>query len=241
MPFLRLRTYAVFLLLLLLPVLIADAQPAGLPDIREWLGRDELAAPYRIISDKIIRVFEDAGGRDIPLEPLFDKLKEGAAKRIPAEDLAAYLAEEGHRLFRAREAVNASGLVPPGVRIDTGLLKSSAMALLSGISDENLYAVLFAARDSGRGLSAALEFLPALVRMEAVASLPPDEISPLASALFSGRVPVRSYGSLVSLYLRASAGRIPSDVIIRLMTDILAVGGGIIQIERELARRLRNP
>ena len=164
-------------LLCLFP-LFAAADAPDLKAVETWLEGTPRAREYRGGKERILGIFRDADGRDIPLELLFDKLKEGTSKRIPPEDLIARLAEEGFRLYMAREAVHASGLVPAGSGIGTALLRNASLAMLSGLSEGTLYAVLSAATESGKGPEGAGEFLSAFVRMHAVASFSPEHAGP---------------------------------------------------------------
>lgn len=216
------------------------AEELGVREILSWLSAAEEAAPYR--GDvRYGAIFEKAKDEGVPLILLFEKLKEGIAKRISPPVLVRFLGEEGLRLALARSLVSSSSVEVRGSEEELALLKSCSISLSNGIDRAVLKEVLRAAALSRKGATGAVGFLPVLIRMREVGEIPSELAGPFASAVFSGRLPETEYGPLVSLYFKAVAGRLSTETTLKLMIDTLKTGGGIIQIERELSRRIRRP
>jgi hypothetical protein len=62
----------------------------------------------------------------------------------------------------------------------------------------------------------------------------------LGDTLVRSRLATASYASISSLFVKARARRMNNDEITDIFTGIVKQGGGIVQIEQELERRLRN-
>jgi hypothetical protein len=226
--------------LLFLPGTVFGADPAW-AEISAWLRSEPKAESYRGGEARLREIFEEAVRREAPAGILFEKLKEGAAKQVSPEIIIQVLRDEIRHLVSARAVIRSSGLSAADPDSAAGLLKICSLALRGGLSEAALLEVLRAAAESGKGPSGAVELVPLLIRMQGIEPLPSGLIGPFCLALFSGRLPAAQYGSLVSLYLKAAAGKVSGGVTIRLMTDILKTGGGIVRIERELTRRIKKP
>lgn len=210
-------------------------------EISAWLQGEPQAEYLRGEEPRIREIFAEARSRSVPGEILFERLKEGAAKRAAPEVLLRSLREETERLAAARRIILSAGPAISAAAREISLLKTSSLALRGGFSEKSLFEVLRAASDSGKGPAGAIELLPLLIRMQGIEPLPEASVGAFGLALFSGRLPPAQYGSLLSLYLKAAAGKLAGDVTLRLMADILRTGGGLVQIERELTRRIKRP
>ncbi|MCX7786636.1 MAG: hypothetical protein N2442_02920 [Spirochaetes bacterium] len=184
-----------------------------------------------------MHVFESASSEGLPLDLLFDKLKEGMAKQVPFSRLLSVLEGEAVRLAKVR------GILQDGfgkeVEKDPLFLqgmKVGSLALLSGFPEEGLKVVC----KPQIGIQKMVTLVPPLVEMHRIDSLPTQPLAYFVQTLSDSSIPSAQYGSFISLYLKATANRIPPPDTLRLMGDILKAGGGILQIERELARRTKR-
>lgn len=223
--------------LLLVPLVQTFPQEITPDTVRGWLKTEPMATPYRDLAPSIVQVFEAAQSEGLPLELLFDKLKEGAAKRVPPGRLKPVLEGELNRLLDVRKVLEEG--FGKDVRKDPFFLqgmKVGSLALLSGFPIEGLNIVCA----SIIGMEKMISLVPPLTEMHRVEALPLQPLSSFARALSTSSIPPAQYGTFVSLYLKAVAGRIPPADTLRIMTDVLKAGGGILQIERELARRWKR-
>ena len=208
------------------------------PDtVRAWLHTEPMATPYQDLAPSIVQVFEAARSDGLPLELLFDKLKEGAAKKVPSGRLKPALEGELNRLLQVRKVLQEG--FGKDVTKDPFFLqgmKVGSLALRSGFPEEGLRIVC----TPSMGLEKMVSLLPPLAEMHRIETLPLQPLSSFVQALSASPIPPSQYGTFVSLYLKATAGRIPPQDTLRIMTDVLKAGGGILQIERELARRSRK-
>ncbi len=233
-----LKTAFIIALIAVLPLSVFS-EPAG-RDILSWLASEPLAAPYRNDEPRISALLSEAESRKVPLGILFDKLKEGASKRVPPRTLVKFLEEEKNRLLVIEELVRASNF-DPGPDGGKDLFKTCSIALLNGLESDTLRTALKEAGKRGRSREDLTELVSVLLRMKEVHPADSESIAAFVSAVFEGKVPASQYGTFVSLYMKAVAGRSSPGTILRIMTDVMRAGGGTLQIERELTRRTRLP
>lgn len=216
-----------------------QAFPQGItPDtVRAWLQAEPIAAPYRELTSSLVQVFETASTEGLPVELLFDKLKEGVAKKVPPTRLRSVLEGEVGRLLKVRQILqDGFGTDVARGPLFLQAMKIGSLALLSGFPEEGLQVVC----SSGADIEKMVSMVPLLVEMHRVAALPVPSLAHFVQALSGSTIPSAQYGTFVSLYLKAIAGRIPPADTLRIMGDVLKAGGGILQIERELARRMKK-
>ncbi len=222
---------------LLLPLVSVFPQGITPDTIQTWLQSEPIAMPYREVAPSILQEFNSASAERLPLELLFDKLKEGVAKKVPPARLKAVLEGEVSRLLKVRKILQ-DGFGKEVERDPFFLqgMKVGSLALLSGFPEEGLKLVC----SPQIGMEKMVSLVPPLVEMHRIDSLPLQPLAYFVQAVSASTIPSAQYGSFVSLYLKASASRIPPAETLRIMGDILKTGGGILQIERELARRTRR-
>ncbi len=220
-----------------LPVEGVFSQSVTLDQVRMWLQTEPVAIPYQDLSPDLLQVFDSAASVGIPLELLFDKLKEGMAKKVPFSRLKPVLEGELARLVKVRKLLEeVYGRDVEREPLYLQGMKVGSLALLSGFPQEGLSIVY----SQVKGLERIVSLLPPLLEMHRIAPLPFQALPSFLQALRESSLPPSQYGTFVSLYLKAIAGRIPPIDILQIMTDVLHAGGGVLQIERELSRRTKR-
>ncbi|GAB4373869.1 MAG: hypothetical protein Kow009_09620 [Spirochaetales bacterium] len=159
------------------------------------------------------------------------------AKRVPPGRLRSVLEREAERLSKVRWILqDRFGKDVEKDPCFTQAMKIGSLALLSGFPEAGLEAVC----SSATGIEQMVRMLPPLVEMHRIEALPVPSLAHFVQALSGSTIPSAQYGTFVSLYLKAIAGRIPPADTLRIMGDVLKAGGSVLQIERELARRIKK-
>ncbi len=211
--------------------------------VLNWFATDQRAVRYRQYEKEIEEILERAQEHRVTLELLFEKLKEGATKGVTWEKLSKALSSQYESVTKAEEIVaNAEGVHGKGKSKEhDSLVKHTSLFLDGGLDPALVVAPLLAASLSAHGdtgrFTAACEML---IEIGSFGVENRKTLYALGDALVRSRLSEASYASISSLFVKARARGMDSDEIAALFSGIVKRGGGIVQIEQELERRLRN-
>lgn len=223
-----------------LSIAILFGEEEVMPDtVETWFSLDAKAFPYHSLSSQIIIFFERAKADGIPLLPLFEKLKEGASKRVSGAQLVSGLEQEKNRLVLAKDILH-KGI--PASRLWVGkreerMLKNISAFLSAGLSRELIENILVILLRQSMEPEQVVPLCALLVELYSVGSMEDESAFGLVEELLSSRYPASGYGALFSFFLKAKSLRMADTEIVSLMRGILKRKGGIIQMEQELNRR----
>jgi hypothetical protein len=230
-------------ILILLWGILSALRPGGgvsqeltLEEIQNWLKIDSQMARYQEAAPEILRIFQTAQDESLPLILLLDKVKEGSAKRVPPSRLLKTLEEERQRIALVHRMLEKIPLQIPDQDRKNQILKTCSIALLGGFSLEGLEQLFTLVPPYEKALALVLP----LMEMNRIAPIPMNSLERFLPVITKSSITESQYGTFVSLYLRAIAGKVPPEEVLRLMSDVIASGGGILQVERELTRRIKK-
>lgn len=235
----RSKTAVLFpLLLLVAAVLVHGAEEA---EVRSWFRSESRARPYIGMEAEIVGLFTEAESRGLPAQALLGKLKEGAAKSIDPKRLLAGLKDELARLTAAQGILERAWTAFADAASRQSALKDMSVYLLGGVGVEVLEGVLAQAALLQRGYADAIACCDALWKLREMSSVDDTGLLRIGRALLGSRVPPSGYKTVPSLFLRAKVQKVAeSDILDDIVLKTLESGGGLIQMEEELARRARK-
>lgn len=227
-------------LLLLLPSIFLFAD--GIEDeCILWFDTAPEAAAYGTIQADILDILVEAEASGIPGQLLLSKMKEGAVKGVPPARLVTALKKERDRLLRALDIIEAAGYSPAEDGASTEQsLKMISIILRDNGSSRLLEGVLYEAHRNNRSLSDGTAACGAVFQVGKVTGLSEDQLLSLGTALFDGSLPSSAYNAVVSIFLKARAGRISEEEALDILIEVFGAGKGLIQLEREINRRVQR-
>jgi hypothetical protein len=219
-------------LLLALLFLGLGAAPAGGDEISSWFAADPRARAYQAAQAEIEDLANAARLHNVPLGPILDKLREGASKGADTERLLAALRETIDRLARARGIFEQAGASGSGEDV-----QALSLLLLRGLPEEVARGLVAYGRQAGRGMPAIRAACGAVTGLLGVEALENRDALKVGALLLGSRLPLPAYGSLASLYLKASAaGMEDSEILNDVIIGTLESGGGVVAMDEKINR-----
>ena len=254
--------FVICIFLLLIPILFTGADQDSVQQALDaWFaGRPESAA-YNSIKNELYTLFSRAYTLTIPLTILFERLQEGASKRIPAQKLLKALEEEVERLYKILVMINEidslsllQGEVSfftslgtesgPGEKgdeeIHTNLIHQLSIFNRSGISVRSMSSLFSLALETEKSKGAMFLVLHGLIKIPGLGNLDDEETTDLGTALLKSTLSPESYGTISSIYVKGRTYQLNYSTITEIVIDVLNRGGGLVQIEQEIIRRGRK-
>lgn len=225
------------LLCALLPLLaLAAAAQAGLS---EWYSSSPAARRYKPMEAELAALMAEAESRGIPSELILSRLAEGAEKRVAPERLAAALRGdiEAYASVLAILAESAPGAASGPLR--ASLLGRGGMVLRAGLPGELFKAVLGQAVAKGIEPGRAIDALLAVAAAGSRLGLDAGSQESLALSLALSKEKSERFSLLSSLFLRGQAGKMGPRELVSLAISVFDSGGGFLQLEGEITRRLK--
>lgn len=209
--------------------------------IGSWFNNSRQAKPYNDIKEPILSLFARSEQRGVPSSLLLDKLKEGAAKRIPEQRLLAALSQELDRLTRAQQIIESTGyeVDVEGTEYKEHL-KLIVIMIRGGLSEIHIQNVLEFAEHIHKPLTAGIAACEALLQLNQIATLQEEQLLDVGKALLDSSLPTSGYASVTSIFIKARALKIRDKETVAILQRVLDQGGGLIQLEREINRRGRR-
>ncbi len=232
-PFLSIRAIAIFLL-------CTVSVPVSAGEIDRWFDTDSRASDYTAIRGELVVLADalDRGG--IPVDLLVDRLDEGSAKKVKAPKLLEALRKDGDDLLflgslyvRRYPVLSAD---EPGKRV---ALVVGSLILRSGIDRDDLEKCLPDSRTDVHVVQRNLEALLAVALVHRRSPLGPGQLLRLTQAIASSSEKSDRFQTLSSLFVRGRAGGIRESEIAELVIGTFGRGGGFVQAENEITRRIR--
>jgi hypothetical protein len=219
--------------LLSLLFLLLLAVPAAGDELTSWFDGDPRARAYQAVETELRELFAEAREREVPIDPLIDKLREGAAKRVDAQRMLDAVGETIDRLARARFVLEQTA-----GEVSESLEDLQAVSLLlRGLSEELTVELIAFGLEKGRDMRAIRAAGDAITRLRSIAELEEGETLKVGTLLLTSKVPVFAYGSLPSIYLKGrTAGLAEREILDEVIIETLASGGGIIAMHTKIDR-----
>jgi hypothetical protein len=221
----------------LMPVLIlagASADP-----LSDWFAGSEAAVRYEPIHPELSSILADAERRSIPAELLLMRIAEGAKKRVSPEKLLPALSLDVDNYAFALSIISKSTPGEPSPRDKVDLLARSGMALRSGMDAAVFERVLSRVAGSAAALRRGINALVAVAAVDSRMPLDGESKERLALSLASSKEDEGKYSLLSSLFVRGRTGRIGARDLVSIAVSVLDSGGGFLQLENEITRRLK--
>ena len=182
-----------------------------------------------------------AEAASVPVQPLLDKIKEGAAKGIQPARLLQAAEDELDRLNFAGELLDRYVKPPLSPNRSASAAKDISIVLLGGLSRPMLERLFTAAQLEGKTVETTFQALHTLLEIASVSDLAEEELSQLGEQPYSqAALPAGGYDSLVSVFLKAGSRRLSGRETVEIIREVLSRGGGLLQIEGEMNRRSRR-
>jgi len=218
---------------------LAIAMAAAAEPLADWYAASPRAAAYLSVRSELAALLADCEAEGVPVELLMARLAEGAGKRVEPERLVSVLRADLSRYAVVKALVAKHYPGEMGGKRLAGLLERGGMAQRSGL-DAGQFGAMVAA-SSARGADAGRAMDAILAVAAAQASVPLDDDSKVALAValaLSGESPER-YSQLTSLLLRGRAGKLQTSELVAMIVGVLGKGGGFLQVDREITRRIK--
>jgi hypothetical protein len=141
---------------------------------------------------RFLEVVAEAKRRDLPVEPVLDKVKEGLAKRVPPDRILSAASRVSRDLAAARDLIQQAerdGVRVENARARTEALEEVAEALGGGVSAQELEKLVRQVASSSRraeGMSLLEEVVDATEDLASMGLAPPDAAATVAAALTQG-------------------------------------------------------
>jgi hypothetical protein len=219
--------------LLSLLFLLVLTVPATGDELSSWFDADPRARAYAVVEAELQGLIDAARMEKVPIGPLIDKLREGAAKQVAPQRLLDAVGETIDQLARARSVLEeASG---NSWKNEADILAVSL--LLRDLPDELAGELIAFGLGRGREMRSIRAAGDAITRLRSIAELEDGEALRVGTLLLDGSVPAFAYGSLPSVYLKAKAsGLSENEILDEVIIGTLESGGGIIAMRVKIGR-----
>lgn len=231
----RARIVPVFVLCFLM--LAAGAAASRGDELAEWYRSDPRAATYVGARDELSRIFSQAGQQHIPAALLTDRLREGAAKRVPADRMTGALRADVEVLSRASRIVSRAGLggnlLSPGASDEE--LREVGIYLRAGLPDRLISELLSGGSGVRGGRESALAACGAIMDLRAVAPVEDADSLQIGRLLIASGMQPSGYSSLALVYgLGMSRGMSRDNLVHDVIINTLSMGGGVAIMNQKI-------
>jgi hypothetical protein len=217
---------------------VAGASPSWCDELSGWYRSDPRAAAFAGVHDELGRIFSQARRQHIPETLLAARLREGAAKRVPADRMVSALRADLELLVRARLLVARAGgggtfLSARGV--SDGTLKEVGIYLRAGLPDHLIGELLSAGSGIRGGTESALAACEAILDLRAVAPIEDADSLQIGKLLMASGMQPSGYSSLALVYgLGMSRGLSQDHLVHDVIINTLSTGGGLAIMNQEI-------
>jgi len=150
------------------------------------------------------------------------------------------LNEELDRLVLARTILQNEEIQFSSKGAYQDALREISLLLLNGFSGEFVSRLLTFSMSQDKGIEGVLAAGCSLLLISAAGSLSEEQLFNLGKALLSSRFSPAGYPYVASLFIKASVNQVKPAELLTPVIRILEQGGGLIQLERELRRRMKR-
>jgi hypothetical protein len=227
----KLRSVALLALLFLMAGLSAQGSS---PD---WYASSGLSGRYDGVKAELEALISSAERAGIPREILLARMVEGGEKRVDPAKLVLALTRD---LDNYSKVLSVIATLPAGQARDrTSLIEGGGIALRSGMAFGTFQRVLLTAAGKGVAPRRAIDALIAVAAVDSRLALDDESEGRLALSLACSTEKAERFSSLSSLFVRGKAGKIGNKDLVSLAVSILDGGGGFLELEREIIRRIK--
>lgn len=205
--------------------------PLFCESIEEWFGGNLQAKPYSGIRDELLKLVDETAQNGVPPEIMYERIKEGASKKVAQQKLLEAMRSDADN-FLFILSIYKSDLpdILSSDKAKSDYLKRGGLILRSGLS-RGVFGKVTGRRD-----------IDALLAVAAVHTRSPlDEANVLAltKALSQSREKEERFSSLSALFLRGRSAGITQTEITAIVIRTFNQGGGFLQVENEISRRIK--
>jgi len=209
-------------------------------NLHKWIKTDRKGKRYSGYGEILSKLLKRAVKENIPAVLLMDKIREGAAKRIPPQRLITAVKNELTRLKTAKAIVYRQNIKPENEDQYANRLKHISILLLGGIKDKTITGLFNLMAETKRTADDILAACDVLVEFNSINLLAQDDLYGVGKALLFSRLKASTFSGISSIYLNARAKRIKTEDILTIIKNTLTNGGGIIQLDQEISNRGRH-
>jgi hypothetical protein len=209
-------------------------------ELSSWLQKNPQGKAYQNAEENLNRVIESTEKEGLPTEILMTRMREGAAKKIPEDLLVNALNEELDRLVLAKTILQNEEIQFSSKGAYQDALREISLLLLNGFSGEFVSGLLTFSVSQDKGIEGVLAAGCSLLLISGTGHLSEEQLYNLGKALLSSRFSPAGYPSVASLFIKASVNQVEPVELLAPVIRILEQGGGLIQLERELRRRMKR-
>ena len=228
------RRLALALLLSALMLAAAQSEP-----LSGWFAKSASAGMYEPIRGELSSMLADAGERGVPLDLMMTRIAEGAEKRVPPGKLVLALRKDLDNFALVISMVVRTVPGAASTKEWPDLLARGGMALRSGMDTSTFENVLAASAAKGVETRRAIDALIAVAAVDSRLPLGGEGKRALALGLASSTEKEARFSLLSSLFLRGKSGKLGTRDLVAIAVSTLDSGGGFLQLENEITRRLK--
>lgn len=215
--------------------LLADLSAQG--SSPDWYASSGLSGRYDGVKAELQALVSSAERAGIPPELLLARMVEGGEKRVDPARLVLVLTRDLDNYSKVLSVLSALPAVQ--TRDKASLIEGGGIALRSGMAFETFRRALLTAAGKGVSPRRAIDALIAVAAVDSRLALDDESEGRLALSLACSAEKVERFSSLSSLFVRGKAGKIGNQDLVGLAVSILDGGGGFLELEREIIRRIK--
>jgi len=217
---------------------LAIAAAAGDP-LSGWFDTSPSAGRYESVRQELVSIVAEATGRGVPAELMASRVAEGAEKRVAPEKLVTALRKDLADYSAILSVFARTMQAAPEGRTRAELLSRGGLALRAGMDIETFERAFAGALRKGAAPRRAVDALVAVAAVDSRMPLDGESEAALAASLASSAEKEDRFSQLASLLLRGKAGRLATRDLVVLAVSVFDSGGGFLQLESEISRRLK--
>ncbi len=219
--------------------LTAASLPLVAGELDQWFTIDPRSSAYMPIRADLANLADTLLREGIPESLLIERLDEGSAKRIaPSRLLEALRLDVENLRYLGALYQRRYPLLAADAQAKKESLVIGSLILRSGISRDDIERSL-PLSEAGGTVRRSLEALLSVAAVQRRSPLVPAQIPRLTQALVSSSEKEERFPALSSLFLRGRAGALRESEIAELVISVLGRGGGFVQAENEITRRIK--
>jgi len=213
-------------------------------ELSQWYSENPKAESYREVRSQLEDIFAKAKVNQIPPELVLEVLHEGAAKNVSPARLAAGADKKLAELVVFQEMLasfpSSFKAFGPGEEKNALFLKTLYLLAKRGMPMAILRSLYAFACENRTDAEILLSVFRGLGHIHVLELIPGKKLDELGRVLLASKLPVSTYLSLGSVFVKGNLGDIPISEITSIIIEAVRDGKGLIRIDQELNRRGRR-